>query len=145
MNLYELHWDELIGEMPAKIVYPAVAGREWMYMTGSDPKNAAWSYHNGGNWHVLLWPFVGAALTTGRRDLAEQVIDVMSERIERDNWPEYYDGRKESLLGRRSNLFQTWTATAYIIAHKLMENPDALRLFDKMTFSDIADPSSADQ
>ena len=141
MDLYELHWDELIGEMPAKIVYPAVAGMEWMYMTGSDPKNAAWSYHNGGNWPVLLWPFVGAALTAGRRDLAQRAIDVMAERIERDNWPEYYDGRKGSLLGRRSNLFQTWTATAYIIAHKLMENPDALRLFDAMTFSDIRGPS----
>jgi glycogen debranching enzyme len=144
MELYELHWDELIGEMPAKIVYPAVAGREWMYMTGSDPKNAAWAYHNGGNWPVLLWPFVGAALTANRRDLAQRAIDVMSERIERDNWPEYYDGRKGSLLGRRSNLFQTWTATAYIIAHKLMENPDALRLFNKMTFSDIGDPSLGD-
>ena len=52
MNLYELHWDELISEMPAKIVYPAVAGREWMYVTGSDPKNAPWSYHNGGNCHA---------------------------------------------------------------------------------------------
>ena len=137
MNLYDLHWDDLIGEMPAKLVYPAVSGREWMYMTGSDPKNAAWSYHNGGNWPVLLWPFVGAALTMDRRDLAQRAIDVMSERIAQDNWPEYYDGRKGDLIGRRSNLFQTWTATAYIIAHKIMEDPDALRLFDTLTFSDI--------
>jgi glycogen debranching enzyme len=137
MSLYELHWDDLIGEMPAKIVYPAVSEREWMYMTGSDPKNAAWSYHNGGNWPVLLWPFVGAALTTGRRDLAQRAIDLMAERIERDNWPEYYDGRKGGLIGRRSNLFQTWTATAYIVARKLMEDPETLRLFDTLTFSNI--------
>ncbi len=137
MDLYELHWDELIGEMPAKIVYPAVSGMEWMYMTGSDPKNAAWSYHNGGNWPVLLWPFVGAALTTGRRDLAQRAMDLMSERMERDNWPEYYDGRQGSLIGRRANLFQTWTATAYIIAHKIMADPEALRLFDTLTFSNI--------
>ncbi len=144
MSLYELHWDDLIGEMPAKIVYPAVSGREWMYVTGSDPKNAAWSYHNGGNWPVLLWPFVGAALTTGRRDLAQRAMDLMSERIERDNWPEYYDGRMGSLIGRRSNSFQTWTATAYIIAHKLMEDPDTLRVFDTLTFSSICDKSPGD-
>ena len=27
MHLFELHWDALIGEMPLKIVYPAVAGK----------------------------------------------------------------------------------------------------------------------
>ena len=64
MHLFEQHWDALIGEMPLKIVYPAVAGKEWMHLTGSDPKNVPWSYHNGGNWPVLLWPFVGAALRT---------------------------------------------------------------------------------
>ena len=65
----------------------------------------------------------------------------MSERIHRDNWPDYYDGRKGDLIGRRSNLFQAWTATAYIITHKLMENPDRLRLFDALTFSSIAGKS----
>jgi hypothetical protein len=98
MNLYELHWEALIGEMPAKIVYPTVSGMEWMSMTGSDPKNAAWSYHNGGNWPVLRWPFVGAALTAGRRDLAQRAMDLLSERIEGRSWPEYYDGRSFSRL-----------------------------------------------
>ena len=135
MDLYELHWDELIGEMPAKCVYPAVAGLEWRYMTGSDPKNVAWSYHNGGNWPVLLWPFVGAAITSGRRELAQRAIDLASERLERDRWPEYYDGRRGSLIGRRSNLYQTWSATAYILANKLMDDPDAFTAFDAMTFS----------
>ena len=137
MNLYELHWDELVGEMPVKCLYPAVSGREWMYMTGSDPKNVAWSYHNGGHWPVLLWPFVGAALTVGRNDMAKRAVDLLSLRIERDHWPEYYDGKRGSLIGRRANLFQTWTATAYIIAHKIIENPDSRTLFDMLTFSKI--------
>lgn len=134
MDLYELHWDELIGEMPAKCVYPAVAGLEWKYMTGSDPKNVAWSYHNGGNWPVLLWPFVGAALASGRRDLAQRAFHLAADRLKRDQWPEYYDGRRGSLIGRRSNLFQTWSATGYIVAHKIMEDPDAFRQFDTLTF-----------
>ena len=137
MDLYELHWDELIGEMPAKCVYPAVAGLQWQYMTGSDPKNVAWSYHNGGNWPVLLWPFVAAALTLGRRDLAQRAIDLAAHRLERDQWPEYYDGRRGSLIGRRANLFQTWSATAFIVAHKIMEEPAAFRLFDTMTFASL--------
>jgi glycogen debranching enzyme len=115
-----------------------------MYMTGSDPKNAAWCYHNGGKWPVLLWPFVGAALTTGRRDLAQRAIDLMSERIAEDDWLEYYNGRKGSLIGRRSNLFQTWTTAAYIIAYELMEDPEALRLSDSLTFSAVGDTSSGD-
>jgi hypothetical protein len=39
MRLYQERWDDLVGCMPAKLVYPAVAGKEWMFMTGSDPKN----------------------------------------------------------------------------------------------------------
>ena len=57
-------------------------------MTGSDPKNVAWSYHNGGNWPVLIWPFVGAAVRTGHTRMAERTIELMSERIEVDKWPD---------------------------------------------------------
>ena len=51
--------------MPVKICYPAVEGEHWRLQTGSDPKNVPWSYHNGGNWPVLLWAFVAAAVKTG--------------------------------------------------------------------------------
>ncbi|CAN1293827.1 Alkaline/neutral invertase CINV2 [Linum perenne] len=37
--------DELVGEMPIKIAYPAIEG--------CDPKNTRWSYHNGGSWPGL--------------------------------------------------------------------------------------------
>jgi hypothetical protein len=33
-----------------KIVYPALEGHEWRTVTGFDPKNTRWSYHNGGSW-----------------------------------------------------------------------------------------------
>lgn len=54
MNLIEQRWNDLIGYMPMKICFPALEGIEWQIVTGCDPKNSPWSYHNGGNWPVLL-------------------------------------------------------------------------------------------
>ncbi len=134
MRLYNLHWNELIGEMPLKICYPAVEGHEWMYMTGSDPKNSAWCYHNGGNWPALLWVFVAAARRTGRFDLAERAFVDSGKRLMADQWPEYYDGRLGSLIGRRANINQVWSAAAYLIAYELMENPALGEVFDQLLF-----------
>lgn len=50
MDLIEERWEELIGEMPLKICYPAIENHEWRIVTGCDPKNTRWSYHNGGSW-----------------------------------------------------------------------------------------------
>jgi hypothetical protein len=137
MRLFGQHWDELVGEMPLKIAYPAMTGREWMFSTGSDPKNVAWSYHNGGNWPVLIWPFVGAAIRTGCMDLAERALGLLDERIEADRWPEYYDGKRGSLIGRRANFFQVWSVTGLIVAREILGNPDSRALFDRCTRVDI--------
>jgi len=134
MNLYEAHWDRLIGQMPLKIIYPAVRDDEWVFMTGSDPKNVAWSYHNGGNWPSLLWTFAGAALRAGREDLARSAFDITMARLPQDNWAEYYDGKSGSLIGRRANLNQTWSATSLIITNRLLDDPDSLAVFDTMVF-----------
>jgi len=50
MDLIEERWEDLVGEMPVKICYPAIEGHEWQTVTGCDPKNTRWSYHNGGSW-----------------------------------------------------------------------------------------------
>ncbi|KAI4997445.1 hypothetical protein ZWY2020_052787 [Hordeum vulgare] len=39
MDLIEERWDELVGEVPLKIVYPALENHEWRIITGCDPKN----------------------------------------------------------------------------------------------------------
>lgn len=137
MNLFELHWDQLMGEMPLKIVYPAMAGKDWMLLTGSDPKNVAWSYHNGGNWPVLIWPFVGAAVRTGHTDLAERALEILSARIAADKWPEYYDGKRGGLIGRRANFYQVWSATGLILAREIVDNPTSRTLFDQCTRVDL--------
>ncbi|WP_303902013.1 glycoside hydrolase 100 family protein [Thiohalomonas denitrificans] len=127
MFLYEERWADLVGTMPVKISYPAMDGEEWRLMTGSDPKNAPWSYHNGGNWPALLWTFVGAAVKAGRPDLAERAYAQAAERLPVDLWAEYYDGRHGRLVGRRSNYFQTWSATSLILAEKFLNGSTQLK------------------
>jgi len=128
MNLYASRWEDLVGAMPLKIIFPAMEGLEWEVRTGSDPKNVPWSYQNGGNWPALLWTFVAAAVKTGRQDLAEHAYETASRRLMEDNWPEYYDGRSGRLIGRRSNYQQVWSATALLLSHQLLENPKLLEL-----------------
>lgn len=128
MQLYVAKWDDLVGAMPIKICYPAMKGMEWQIRTGSDPKNVPWSYQNGGNWPVLLWPFVAAAIKTGRGDLAERALQIASNKLAQDQWPEYYDGLAGRLIGRRANFNQVWSATALILSNKLLEQPELLDL-----------------
>ena len=139
MNLYLKHWDALVGEMPVKILYPAMVGEKWRFSTGSDPKNVPYSYHNGGNWPVLVWPFVTAAVRVGRMELAELALHIATKRLKNDNWPEYYDGRQGDLIGRRANFNQIWTATGLIIAHEVMENPESRRLLDRALVNGLAE------
>lgn len=134
MNLYMNRWDALVGAMPLKIVYPAVSGEKWAYTTGSDPKNVPWSYHNGGHWPCLIWAFVGAAIRTGHHQLGRKMLDMAMQKLPQQNWPEYYDGKSGTLIGRRANYYQTWTATAVIVAQRLLEDPESLSVFESINF-----------
>ncbi len=128
MTLIEQRPKDLIGHMPMKICYPAMEGLEWQLLTGCDPKNRAWSYHNGGNWPVLMWMLAAAALKTGRKEIAYEAIAISSRRLSRDDWPEYYDGHNGRLVGKESRRYQTWTIAGYLLAIELMENPKNLDL-----------------
>jgi glycogen debranching enzyme len=127
MNLISKKWLDLVGDMPMKICFPALEDKEWELITGCDPKNVRWSYHNGGNWPVLLWYLVAAAQKTGRTSIAERAIKTAEKRWleykNRDKWPEYYDGRRGTLVGKKAMRYQTWTVAGYIVAKDLMENP----------------------
>lgn len=129
LNLYEQRWSDLVGAMPVKICYPAMQGLEWQLLTGCDPKNSPWSYHNGGNWPVLLWPFIAACIKAGRSDLAARAQRIAEEKLMGDDWPEYYDGRTGKLLGRRANHKQVWSAAALVIGSELLAQPGRLGLF----------------
>ena len=130
MNLISKKWLDLVGDMPMKICYPALEDKEWELITGCDPKNVRWSYHNGGSWPVLLWYLVAAAQKTGRKSIAERAIKTAEKRWlqykDKDKWPEYYDGKRGTLVGKKAMKYQTWTIAGYIVAKDLIENPQHL-------------------
>jgi len=129
MDLIEQRWEDLIGNMPMKICFPAIEGLEWKILTGCDPKNVPWSYHNGGNWPVLLWMLVAAALKTGRTEIGRRAIKLAQQRLSADQWPEYYDGRNGRLIGKQARKYQTWTIAGFLVSLEMMAHPEHLALF----------------
>ncbi|KAH6794153.1 Plant neutral invertase family protein [Perilla frutescens var. hirtella] len=128
LNLIEAKWDDLIGQMPIKICYPAVESEEWRIITGSDPKNTPWSYHNGGSWPTLLWQFTLACMKMRRTDLAKKALDIAEKRLPQDRWPEYYDTRNGKFIGKQARLFQTWSIAGYLTSKMLLEKPEMASL-----------------
>jgi hypothetical protein len=134
INLIDAKWGDLIGEMPMKICYPPLEGKEYKLVTGCDPKNIPWSYHNGGSWPVLLWMLAAAAVKTGRVDIAKKAIDVAESSLADDEFPEYYDGQTARLIGKQARKYQTWTITGFLLAKEFVKNPENLQLvnFDNL-------------
>ncbi|XP_021748307.1 probable alkaline/neutral invertase D [Chenopodium quinoa] len=126
MDLIEERWEELVGEMPLKISYPAIESHEWRIVTGCDPKNTRWSYHNGGSWPVLLWLLTAACIKTGRPQIARRAIDLAESRLLKDGWPEYYDGKQGRYIGKQARKFQTWSIAGYLVAKMMLEDPSHL-------------------
>ncbi|KAL8483400.1 hypothetical protein ACS0TY_026193 [Phlomoides rotata] len=128
LDLIEAKWSELVAAMPLKICFPALEGREWQIITGCDPKNTPWSYHNGGSWPTLLWQLTVACIKMNRREIAENAIKVAEKCIARDNWPEYYDSKGARFIGKQARLFQTWSIAGYLVAKLLIANPSAANI-----------------
>lgn len=128
-NLIIERWDDLIGNMPMKICFPALEDIEWRLLTGCDPKNKPWSYHNGGNWPVLMWMLTAAAQKIGKPDIAAKAIEIAEKRLSNDGWAEYYDGKTGRLIGKEARKNQTWSIAGYLLAKELLANPKHLKLF----------------
>ncbi|KAK1371813.1 Alkaline/neutral invertase [Heracleum sosnowskyi] len=126
MDLIEERWPELVGEMPIKICYPAIENHEWTIVTGCDPKNTRWSYHNGGSWPVLLWLVTAACIKTGRPQIARKMIELAENRLLKDSWPEYYDGKLGRYVGKQARKYQTWSIAGYLVAKMMLEDPSHL-------------------
>ncbi|KAK8484853.1 hypothetical protein V6N11_057083 [Hibiscus sabdariffa] len=124
LNLIENKWDDIVGHMPLKICYPAVENEEWRIITGSDPKNTPWSYHNGGSWPTLLWQFTLACIKMGRSEPAQKAIALAEKRLSRDHWPEYYDTQSGKFIGKQSRLYQTWTNAGFLTSKMMVKNPE---------------------
>ncbi|KAM7263663.1 hypothetical protein ACFE04_001346 [Oxalis oulophora] len=128
LDLIEAKWTDLVADMPLKICYPALKGMEWQIITGSDPKNTPWSYHNAGSWPVLLWQLTVASIKMDRPEIAARAVEVAEKRISRDKWPEYYDTKKGRLIGKQSRLYQTWSIAGYLVAKLLLAKPSAAKI-----------------
>nr|AHD25653.1 neutral invertase 2 [Camellia sinensis] len=128
LNLIEAKWDDFVAHMPLKICYPALEYDEWRIITGSDPKNTPWSYHNGGSWPTLLWQFTLACIKMKKPELARKAIDLAEKRLSEDQWPEYYDTRSGRFIGKQSRLFQTWTIAGFLTSKMLLDNPEMASL-----------------
>ncbi|XP_010480269.1 PREDICTED: alkaline/neutral invertase A, mitochondrial-like isoform X2 [Camelina sativa] len=128
LNLMEAKWDDIIGNMPLKICYPALEYDDWRIITGSDPKNTPWSYHNSGSWPTLLWQFTLACMKMGRPELAEKALALAEKRLMADRWPEYYDTRSGKFIGKQSRLYQTWTVAGFLTSKLLLANPEMASL-----------------
>ncbi len=115
---------DLIGEMPIKISYPALEGKEWELFTGHDPKNIPWSYHNGGSWPFLMWYLSAASIKAGNTSHLTESIKLLEKRLSKDNYPEYYDGVHNKLVGKEARSRQTWSIAGYIIAKTLIQEPE---------------------
>lgn len=128
MDLLEQRWDDLIGQMPLKLCFPALEGRDWEIITGRDLKNSPWSCHNGGSWPFLLWLLAAAALKAGRAELAERALETAAARLADEDWAEYFDGRDGRLVGKESRRFQSWTVAGFLAAQQLLAAPAHLNL-----------------
>jgi len=137
MELIIQRQGDLISQMPMKICFPALENSEWRLLTGCDPKNRPWSYHNGGSWPVLLWMLAAAAIKTGRKEIAYEAIAIAAKRLSQDGWPEYYDGQSGRLIGKEARKFQTWTIAGFLLAVELMNRPEALSM---LSFEDVIVP-----
>ncbi|EXB36936.1 hypothetical protein L484_018310 [Morus notabilis] len=128
LDLIEAKWDDLVADMPFKICYPALEGMEWQIITGSDPKNTPWSYHNAGSWPTLLWQLTVACIKMNRPEIAAKAVDVAEKHISRDKWPEYYDTKRARFIGKQAHLYQTWSIAGYLVAKLLLADPSKARM-----------------
>ena len=135
MKLIEKRWDDLVGEMPMKITFPALENEEYRIITGCDPKNIPWSYHNAGSWPVLMWMLAAATIKTNQICIAERAIHIAQLRLLEDEWPEYYDGKRGRLIGKQSRKYQIWTIAGFLLAKELINEPSHLSLFSFEPFT----------
>ena len=124
LNLLLNKEEQMVGDMPIKICFPALTDGSWKIETGHDPKNLPWSYHNGGSWPFLIWYVTAASIKLNNTEHLSQMIKLMEKRLSKDNYPEYYDGVHNRLIGKEAKSRQTWSIAGYIIAKTLLREPE---------------------
>lgn len=75
---------------------------------------------------VLLWLLTAACIKTGRPQIARRAIELAEQRLSKDGWPEYYDGKLGRFIGKQARKYQTWSIAGYLVAKMMLEDPSHL-------------------
>lgn len=75
-----------------------------------------------------MFQFTLACIKMGKAEVAMKAVAVAEERLQVDQWPEYYDTRHGRVIGKQARLYQTWTIAGYLTSKMLLENPDMASL-----------------
>lgn len=75
---------------------------------------------------MLLWFLTAASIRTGRTQIARKAINLAENRLIKDNWPEYYDGKLGRYVGKQARKYQTWTIAGYLVSKMMLEDPSNL-------------------
>ncbi|GAB2231194.1 hypothetical protein Droror1_Dr00027483 [Drosera rotundifolia] len=81
-----------------------------------------------GTARVLLWLLTAACIKTGRPLMAKREIALVEQRLLKDGWPEYYDGKTGRYVGKQARKYQTWSISGYLVAKLLVENPSNIAM-----------------
>ena len=94
----------------------------------------------GDVFEVLVWLLRAACIKTGRPQIAKRAIDLVEQRLSKDGWPEYYDGKTGRYIGKQARKYQTWSISGYLIAKMMIENPSNLVMISLEEDKRIANP-----
>lgn len=75
---------------------------------------------------VLLWMLTAACIKVGRPQIARRAIELVEQRLSKDGWPEYYDGKLGRYIGKQARKFQTWSIAGYLVAKMMLDDPSHL-------------------
>lgn len=89
---------------------------------------------------VLLWLLAAASIKTGRPQIAKRAIELAEQRLSKDGWPEYYDGKTGRYVGKQARKYQTWSIAGYLVAKMMVENPSNLLMISLEEDKKIAKP-----
>ncbi|CAL8155116.1 unnamed protein product [Prunus armeniaca] len=79
-------------------------------------------------------------IKTGRPQTAKRAIEEVEQRLSKDGWPEYYDGKARRYVRKQARKYQTWSISGYLVAKLMIENPANLSLIPLEEDKKIAKP-----
>ena len=75
--------------------------------------------------------------------MAKRAIELVEQRLSKDGWPEYYDGKTGRYVGKQARKYQTWSISGYLVAKQIVENPANLLLISLEEDKKMAKPRFA--